>query len=434
VNNFAIVGDNLAPGEQTNLFTDAAASNKAFVDGFGKGKSLVQIQATVPHFSPPGLVTPSQHTHLAQYQRWSLELQQAFGAYTTVGVGYFGHHGIHEFVQDPNANAYGFGSLPARLCTSPPIPPCADPRFRDVGEAKTDAVSNYNGTIVSFRHRFSRWSEGLLEASYTYSHAFDEVSSGGHLDIGPQDPNNLRGAYGSAEYDVRHSLNASYVWDLPVKAALGGHGPDSLVSGWQVSGTIFARTGFPYTVFDSFKSGSLISNNYFGPIYAVPVGPLQSGNSCGAGAAFPLIRKPCQPPQLLADGTTPNPNARFVQAGCETGFNTGNLPAPSGPCDGAPVTFPQGRNRFRGPHYFNTDFAIMKRTKIPRWENAMLGIGFQFFNFFNHPNFGLPEVDISSPDFGAIGYLDQPPTSILGAGLGGDVSPRMIQLKVQLQF
>ena len=233
---------------------------------------------------------------------------------------------------------------------------------------------------------------------------------------------------------MRHSLNASYVWDVPVKAALGGHGPDSLVAGWQVSGTIFARTGFPYTVFDSFKSGSLISNNYFGPIYAVPVGPLQSGNSCGAGAAFPLIRKPCQPPQLLADGTTPNPNARFVQAGCETGFNTGNLPAPSGPCDGAPVTFPQGRNRFRGPHYFNTDFAIMKRTKIPRWENAMLGIGFQFFNFFNHPNFGLPEVDISSPDFGAIGYLDQPPTSILGAGLGGDVSPRMIQLKVQLQF
>jgi len=64
------------------------------------------------------------------------------------------------------------------------------------------------------------------------------------------------------------------------------------------------------------------------------------------------------------------------------------------------VTFPHGRNRFRGPHYFNTDFAIMKNTKIPRWENAMLGIGFQFFNFFNHPNFGLPEVDMSGPEFG----------------------------------
>src|SRR5205823_6916174 len=116
---------------------------------------------------------------------------------------------------------------------------------------------------------------------------------------------------------------------------IDGHDLVAHMRGWQFSVTIFARTRFLYTVIDSFKSGSLISNNYFGPIYAVPVGRLQSGKSCGAGAAFPLIRKPCQPPQLLADGTTPNPNARFMQAGCETGFNTGNLPAPSGPCDGA---------------------------------------------------------------------------------------------------
>ena len=37
------------------------------------------------------------------------------------------------------------------------------------------------------------------------------------------------------------------------------------------------------------------------------------------------------------------------------------------------------------------DFAIMKNTKIPRWENAKLGIGLQFFNFFNHANFGFPD-------------------------------------------
>jgi hypothetical protein len=76
----------------------------------------------------------------------------------------------------------------------------------------------------------------------------------------------------------------------------------------------------------------------------------------------------------------------------------------------------------------------MKNTKIPAWENATLGIGFQFFNFFNHPNFSLPDNGISDQTFGQIGFLEQPPTSILGAGLGGDVAPRMIQLKVQLQF
>jgi len=98
------------------------------------------------------------------------------------------------------------------------------------------------------------------------------------------------------------------------------------------------------------------------------------------------------------------------------------------------VSFAQGRNRFRGPAYFNTDFAIMKRTTIPGWENATLGIGFQFFNVLNHPNFGFPINESSDPYFGQIVYLEQPPTSILGANLGGDVSPRMIQLKAEIQF
>jgi hypothetical protein len=123
-----------------------------------------------------------------------------------------------------------------------------------------------------------------------------------------------------------------------------------------------------------------------------------------------------------------------VQTRCETGFNTGNLPGPSGPCGGPAVSFAQGRNRFRYPNYFNTDFSIMKNTKIPRWENAMLGIGFQFFNFFNHPNFGRPDNFSSDASFGQIFYMESPPTGILGAGLGGDASPRNIQLKVQLQF
>jgi Carboxypeptidase regulatory-like domain len=443
-NSYTIVGDNLAPNEQTSLFKDAAASDAAFLNGFASGQTLAQIQASIssfypPGFSPPAITVPPARMHFPQYQRWSLELQQAFGAGTSVDIGYFGNHGIHELVQNPSANAYGFGSLPASLCASPPVPPCADPRFSEVTQISTDAVSNYNGMVVSFQHQFSGWGRGLFEANYTYSHAFDEVSNGGLFSftygsaLYPQDPNNLSGAYGPAEYDVRHSFNANYVWEVPVKAVLRGHGPDPLVKGWQVSGTVFARTGFPYTAFDFYESGLLAPNNYFGAIYAVPVNAFLSGNSCGASAATPLAPNPCQPPQGLANGS-PNPKANFVQAGCETGFDAGNLPGPSGPCSGAAVSFAQGRNRFRGPDYFNTDFAIMKNTKIPRWENATLGIGFQFFNLFNHPNFSLPDNGLSNRTFGQILSLEQPPTGILGAGLGGDVAPRMIQLKVQLRF
>lgn len=443
LNSYTIVGDNLTPKEQTSLFKDAAASNAAFLNGFASGQTLAQIQAAIsnfypPGFSPPAITVPPAQMHFPQFQRWSLEWQQGFGADTSVSIGYFGHHGIHELVQNPSANAYGFGSLPASLCTSPRVPPCADPRFSEVTQITTNAVSNYNGMVVSFQHRFSGWGQGLFQANYTYGHAFDEVSNGGlgtftfGSSLFPQDPNNLRGAYGPSDYDVRHSFNANYLWELPLKMALRGHGPDFLVKGWQASGTVFVRTGFPYTVFDFLESGNLAPQNYFGAIYAVPVSALGSGSSCGEGAAAPLSPHPCQPPQVL--NGNPNPNAHFLQAGCETGFNSGNLPGPSGPCGGPLVSFAQGRNRFRGPGYFNTDLAIMKNTKIPRWENAILGIGFQFFNLFNHPNFSLPDGGISGQTFGQILGLEQPPTGILGAGLGGDMAPRMIQLKAQLRF
>ena len=440
VNSYTIVGDNLAPAENTSLFKNAAASNAAFANGFDAGKTLAQIRATDPGFSPPGITSPQKTTHSPQYQRWSFELQQAFGTSTLLSIGYSGYHGIHGLIQNPNANAFGFGSLPSGKCSSPPVAPCSDPRFSQVTELESAAVSNYNGMLVSFRHRFSRWSQGLLQVNYTYGHALDEVSSSGAFFFNTasltsaQDPSSLRGSYGSADHDVRHSLNANYVWEVPVKGALRGRGWDSLVNGWQVSGAIFARSGFPYTVFDYVEAGNLVQNNYFGTIYAVPAVPLSSGPPCGKNAAFTVDSKPCQPPQVLTDGITANPNARFLQATCETGFNAGTLPGSSGPCSGPAVDFAQGRNRFRGPSYFNTDFSIMKNTKLPGWEGAVLGIGFQFFNLLNHPNFGFPDAGLSSSVFGQIGYLEQPPTNILGSGFGGDAAPRMIQLKAQLQF
>jgi hypothetical protein len=434
-NGFTVSGDNLTPNETTSLFKVAAASNAGFVNGFAAGQTLAQIQAADPNFFPPGVIGWNGQAHLPQYQRWSLEWQQGFGTSTSLSIGYHGNHGIHELVEDPNANAWGFGSLPAGLCTSRPVPPCADPRFSEVQENSSVAISNYNGMVISFQHRFSRWSQGLFQFNYTYAHDFDEVSNGGDFfftggldSLSPQDPKNLRGAYGPAEYDYRHSFNANYVWELPLKSAFGGHGPAFLLKGWQVSGTVFFRSGEAETVFDFARSQQLQQQNYFGWLYAVPVGPPRPNPPCGEGAAIPLAPLPCEPPQLLPDGS-PNPNALFVQVGCESGFNTGHLGA-SGVCDGPLVRFVQRRNQFRGPGYFNSDFAIMKNTKLPGWEGAMLGIGFQFFNVFNHPSFSPWDNFMSNSTFGQIGYIEQPPTGILGGG----ATARMIQLKVQLKF
>ena len=438
-NNFAPAGYNLAPGETNSLSHNAYASNTAFSKGFATGQTLAQIQAADPNFTPPSFQTPSNTIHSPQYQKWSLQAQQNFGPSTSLTIGYFGNHGIHELVQNVNANAFGFGSFPAATCSSPPVPPCADPRFGEVTEYETEAVSNYNGMVVSFEQRISRWGSGMFQANYTYGHALDEVSNGGIAQFAygssvfPQDANKLRGSYGAADYDVRHSFNANYVWEVPVKAALRGHGPDSLAKGWQLSGTLIARTGFPYTAIDFAETGNLVSNNLFGPIYSVPVAPLGPAGPCGTGAVIPASSVPCLPTQVLGDGS-PNPGALFVQTGCETGFNTGNFPGPKGPCSGPSVTFAQGRNRFRSPNYFNTDFAVMKNTKIPRWENGVLSIGFQFFNLFNHANFGFPDSWSSDTTFGRIFYQEQSPTSVLGSGLNANVSGRMIQVRAQIQF
>jgi Carboxypeptidase regulatory-like domain len=441
---YNLSGFNLAPKENNSLNQMAVAFDKIFVNGFETGQSVADIKQSNPLFVAPNFQNPANRMHSAQYQKWSLQAQRSFGTSTSLTVGYFGNHGIHELVQNPNANAFGFGSFPATLCTIPYVPPCADPRFGGVTELQTNAISNYNGMVVSVEQRFSRWGSGLYRVNYTYGHALDEVSNGGLSfftgggSIFPQDANNLRGSYGAAEYDARHSVTGDFLWEIPFKEALRGHGPNSLLKGWQISGTIFARTGNPYTVFDTAEAAKLNNNNFYGPIYSVPVAPLGRAGPCGKGAAIPASPVPCLPSQVLfnADGTTtPNPGALFVQAKCETGLNTGTLPGPTGPCSGASVTFAQGRNRYRGPGFVNMDFAIMKNTNLPRWENAKLGIGVQFFNFLNHANFGFPDSWSSDGSaFGQIFYQEQSPTSILGSTTQANVARRMIQLKAQLQF
>jgi Carboxypeptidase regulatory-like domain len=427
LDDYNLSGFNLAPGENNSLNQMALAFDKIFINGFNSGQSVAGIKQLNPLFVAPNFQNPANRMRSAQYQKWSLQVQQSLGASASLTVSYFGNHGIHELVQNPNANAFGFGSLPPALCTTPYVPPCADPRFGGVTELQTNAVSNYNGMVVSFEQRFTRIGGGLYQVNYTYGHALDEVSNGGLSfftggdTISPQDANNLRGSYGAAEYDARHSVTGNFVWEIPFKEALRGHGPDSLLKGWQISGTVLARTGNPYTVFDFTMAGNLAKQNFFGPIYSVPVAPLGPAGPCGKGAAIPAAPVPC-----LSD-------ALFVQTGCETGFNAGHLGA-SGVCDGRLVTFAQGRNRFRTPSYVNIDFAIMKNTKVPRWENAKLGIGLQFFNFFNHANFGGPDNGSSDSSFGQIGYLEQSPTSILGSTTQANVARRMIQLKAQLQF
>jgi site-specific recombinase XerD len=75
-------------------------------------------------------------------------------------------------------------------------------------------------------------------------------------------------------------------------------------------------------------------------------------------------------------------------------------------------------------------------------ERVKVRIDGQFFNVFNHPNFGLPVLGYAGTPgkpgtqtgFGALSYPTSPPTGLLGVGLGGDSSPRMVAFQARLEF
>ena len=194
----------------------------------------------------------------------------------------------------------------------------------------------------------------------------------------------------------------NYVYELP-------KGPTALLKGWQLSGTLFARSGLPYTVVNGGASGILSSFGYGSAAFANFSGT--SAPSCNSPSS--VTSGPC-----LSASSFPD-----LAAGGNVGQNQLN----SG-------TELQRRNQFFGPKYFDTDMTVMKYTQIPHWETGKLGLGAQFFNLFNHPNFESPVNDINNGSFGHVLDTVNTPTSILGSFLGGDASPRLVQLTLKLNF
>ena len=428
VNTFTTSGQLLAPGAGS-VSSAVSAANAAFVSGFQGGGTLASIQAATPLFSPPSIVTPSRRIFNPTYEEWNLEFQQGFGRKTSFSINYVGNHGYHEAIQNAGVNAF-CNAAPIALypATAPAnVAPCAtaigtgtsftglpatppDPRFGTVTEIQSAGVSNYNGVTLSMTRRFSSLQ---VQANYTYSHALDEISNAGFLPynadtnvsmVNPQDPYNLRRYnYGNADYDVRHYASMNYVWDTPrIQGALG------VLADWTVSGTVYYRTGLPFTVVDSVATGTLNGYNY--------------GTTNGAG------------PEVFANylgGASPGCTRAAVLPASGTGT----------PCLTTTSFTPaltsfgnQRRNQFFGPRFFDTDLTVLKNFHFPHWESAKLGIGLQFFNLLNHVNFDQPVADVQDPSFGQIINTVTTPTSIVGSFLGGDASPRMIQVKGQLTF
>jgi hypothetical protein len=439
LNSFTILSNLIAPSEPSNnVFAAAADANTAFISGFATGQTLSEITTApgVTSFFQPGISVTNKNMRAPEYEKFSLEVQQELRANTILSVGIVGTHGLHLPIVNNSANAFGIFNLPTgtnppagetyptALISTFPSGQCSgtsilsgctgiDPRFSQVTVISSSGSSKYDAAIATFEHRFVKLGNGVVLASYTFSKAHDDVSNGGVLPfvsgenpslLSPQDPYNFRGSYGLSDFDARHNVSASYVWELPIKKMFGGRGPARLVNGWQIAGTVFYRTGFPFSVTDNKASSSASQFDYFSTILPAPT------------AAIPIVA--CDKTAAGTQGKPCLPLASFPLSGSETGapFSTGL------------------RNLFRGPKYFNADFSLMKDTQLPGWRRAHLVLGLQAFNVLNHPNFDLPIADISNTLFGTIQRQVSSPTSILGAFPGSNASARMAQIKGEIRF
>jgi hypothetical protein len=387
------------PSQAGYFGTALAATNSAFVSGYASGGSANSIGTANPNFTVPNLFNPDKSIHYPTYEEYSLQWEQQFGRNSSFQIGYVGNHGYHEPVEDNGVNMFGIAGAPATATL---------PEFAEVTEVQSVAVSNYNGLLAGVKHQ-SKYATAAF--NYSWSHAIDEVSNGGILPFGfnainPVNPFNLaQYNYGNADYDIRQNMNGNYILKVPYKG-----GPKLLTDQWQVGGTVFWHSGFPFSVTDGSQAGGLEGQNDFGPVFADIVG--SPNHECGKSAT----RTSCLGPTI---GTTNTAGDNISNFTAITGFGDPGL---------------QRRNQFRGPGYFNTDFNLLKGFKIPGTETGLLQVGAQAYNILNHPNFAQPTFDASNPSFGLIQGDVSTPTSVFGAFLGADADPRIIQLKAKITF
>jgi len=240
--------------------------------------------------------------------------------------------------------------------------------------------SSYNGMLLSLRKRLSRGLE--FDFNYTLSHSIDNQSSIVNTVFGGLvcDARNLRVCRGNSDFDIRHLFNANGIYELPFGRGrwLGGNAPgwlNAVIGGWEVSGILNARSGLPFNA----GAGST-------PISLAQGSPAVF-NSSDSNALKQRIQDASggtiqffSDPKRVFDPENPTSGVlRYTRHG-----EIGN------------------RNVLRGPLFWNIDMAVLKTFVMPWSESQKLIFRWDSFNTFNHHVFGLPNANISLPEFGQI--------------------------------
>jgi len=421
----SVGGTAIAPGVPNSAVDATVTANQVFTSGFPRGQlSCASPQSSPASCLPPVAITavPDGKLHAPYFMEWSLGMEHQFGTTASVQAQYVGTRAVN---QPYSTQVNGYQTV-CQGCFAPfPYLQSTDPRFGAVTQFSTGANSHYNGLQLTAMKRLGHGLQG--QVNYTWSRCMDTVSNGGFLSFSAGGilsplPGDLARDYGPCDYDIRHNLNAQYVYQLPLR--VHNHSLGYVLNGWQISGTAFWHSGVPFSVLGtpySANGNGIVQGS--GPQFAsvVPGVPLYEHH--------PI-------PGVTQAGTLQwlNPDAFVSAIDPSTGQCYGGDSAQN--CQFGNL----GRNAMRGPDFIWSDFYLTKW--FPLSERVKLRFEGQFFNVFNHANFALPNMvqagipgnPSTQSGFGALTYTTSPPTGLLGVGLGGDSSPRMIAFQARLEF
>ena len=326
----------------------------------------VRLDNAINVAGPTGLApqTVDHDFDNAYMQSWNLNLQHQFTPFVLM-VGYVGSKGTHLITRrNLNQPVNGVRPYPALSNSSPILPGTA---LGNITQAEGSGNSSYNALWVTARRRLARNLQ--FDASYTWSKSLD-YSSFSTQGVVVQDSFDFHGNRGLSDFDARHRFVLTALYEFPFHH-------NRFVDGWQLAAIVQSQSGNAFNVVTT--------------------------NSAVNGVAGTLRPDVDGPIEILGrvdawfDTSVFSPVARF-----------GNL----------------GRNVVIGPRFNNTDCSISKTTKLS--ESLRIQMRAEFFDVFNHANFGPPGNVVGSPSFGRITNTRFP--------TGESGSSRQIQFAMRLMF
>ena len=301
-----------------------------------------------------------------------LGLQYALTSTTTVEGNYIGNMGrklyskynVNRFAGDLIQNN---GTL-QRLNTS----------FGTIDFAQANLTSSYQGANFTVR---KRQSHGIMyQAAYTFGKSIGYGASFSGASVTPIDAWNLETMRGLADYDIRHKLALSIVYQLPMfgsSAVLR-----NTVGGWQISSVNIFQSGTPFSVTcgDSFR-----------PVRDAG-GRIVGNTGCDYNADGQTNDRPNAPSFARIEDTS---NQHYINGV----FTRSEFPVP-----GLGALGTLGRNTFFNPGDATTNLSLTKNFGIPWFTGGDRGADLQVradaFNAFNRVNLNGVNGDMNSTTFG----------------------------------